>query len=76
MVPREELDGAPLPSDRMPSRIALRERRPAHHEFALTVDGVRREISSTAFPLLSSERALVGVVSIFWERDPEEVQPA
>lgn len=67
MVEREELDGSPLPSERMPSRMALHERRPAHHEFAWTVDGVRREVSATAFPLLSNERALVGVVSIFWE---------
>jgi PAS domain-containing protein len=72
MVPREELDGSPLPSERMPSRMVLHERRPAHREFALTVGGVRREISATAFPLLSGERTLVGAVSIFWEREPEE----
>lgn len=72
MVPREELDGSPLPAERLPSRLALHERRPAHHEFALTVSGVRQGISATAFPLLSSERAVVGVVSIFWEREPRE----
>jgi hypothetical protein len=71
MVTREELDGSPLPAERLPSRMALHERRPAHHEFAWTVGGDRREISATAFPLLSSERAVVGVVSIFWEREPE-----
>ena len=71
-VEREELDGSPLPSEQMPSRMALHERRPVHHEFALTVDGVRREISATAFPLLSSERVVVGVVSVFWELEPTE----
>ena len=76
MVPREELDGSPLPSERMPSRMALHELRPAHREFALSVDGVRREISATAFPLLSAERALVGAVSIFWELEPAEADPA
>ena len=76
MVPREELDGSPLPSERMPSRLALHELRPAHREFALTVDGVRREISATAFPLLSAERALVGAVSIFWELEPAEADSA
>jgi PAS domain-containing protein len=75
MVPREELDGSSLPADRLPSRMALHERRPAHHEFVLTVGGVRHEISATAFPLLSSERAVVGVVSVFWEREPGEGHP-
>jgi PAS domain-containing protein len=74
MVPREELDGSPLPADRLPSRMALHERRPAHHEFVLIVGGVRHEISATAFPLLSSERAVVGVFSVFWEREPGEGQ--
>jgi PAS domain-containing protein len=65
---RHELDGSPLPPERLPSRIVLSERRPAHRVFALTgLDGVRREISATAFPLLSSETELVGVVSIFWQ---------
>jgi PAS domain-containing protein len=66
---REELDGTPLSPDGMPSRIALRQRRPAHREFLFTgQDGVRRELSATAFPLLSSDTQLVGVVSIFWEQ--------
>lgn len=65
---REELDGTPLSPERMPSRVALRERRPSHHDFALVaLDGVRRQISATAFPLLSSDTELVGVVSIFWQ---------
>ncbi len=64
----EELDGRPLPLERMPAGIALLERRPAHHEFAITgLDGVRREISVTAIPLLSSATTLVGVAAIFWQ---------
>jgi PAS domain-containing protein len=67
---REELDGSPLPADHMPSRIALYEQRPAHREFIFTgLDGVRRELSATAFPLLSSDTELIGVVSIFWEQE-------
>jgi PAS domain-containing protein len=65
---REERDGSPLPPERIPSRIALTERRPAHHAFVLTgLDGVRRNIAATAFPLVSSETELVGVVAIFWQ---------
>jgi PAS domain-containing protein len=66
---REELDGSPLAADHMPSRIALHEQRPAHRDFIFTgLDGVRRELSATAFPLLSSDTELIGVVSIFWEQ--------
>jgi PAS domain-containing protein len=64
----EELDGAPVPLERMPAGIALIEARPAHHRFAITgLDAVRRVISVTAFPLLAHTDDLVGVVAIFWE---------
>jgi hypothetical protein len=64
----EELDGSPMPDERRPAGIALNERRPAHHSFRVTaLDGKRREISATAFPLLASPDELVGVVSFFWE---------
>ena len=64
----EELDGGPVPLERMPAGIALLERRPAHHRFAIRgLDGVRRDISVTAFPLLAHVDDLVGVVAIFWQ---------
>ena len=64
----EELDGAPVPLERLPAGIALLERRPAHHRFAIRgLDGVRRVISVTAFPLLAHVDDLVGVVAIFWQ---------
>ena len=64
----EELDGSPMPLERMPAGIALLERRPAHHDFRITgLDGVKREISVTAFPLLAQADELVGVVAIFWK---------
>lgn len=64
----EELDGTPIPLEELPSGIALLERRPAHHELAITgLDGTRRELSVTAFPLLASETVLVGMMAIFWE---------
>jgi PAS domain-containing protein len=66
----EELDGTPIPLERMPAGVALIERRPAHHTFAITgLDGVRREISVTALPLLASATELVGIVTIFWPYD-------
>ena len=64
----EELDGSPLLLDKMPGGIALLERRPAHHTFRITgLDGVKREISVTAFPLLTRTDEFVGMVSIFWQ---------
>jgi PAS domain-containing protein len=65
-----ELDGTPIPLERLPGGIALLERRPAHHTLAITgVDGRRRELSVTAFPLLAHRDELVGVVGIYWEAD-------
>jgi PAS domain-containing protein len=64
----EQLDGSPMPLSEMPAGIALLERRPAHHTFAITaLDRKRRVISVTAFPLLASATELVGVVAVFWE---------
>ena len=64
----EELDGTPIPLERNPGGIALLERRPAHSQLRITgLDGVRREIQATAFPLMSTPDDLVGMVAIFWE---------
>src|SRR5688572_28263468 len=64
-----DLDGSPLPLEEMPGGIALLERRPAHRSLRITgLDGERREIAVTAFPLLARPDELVCVVAIFWER--------
>jgi hypothetical protein len=63
----EDLDGNALTYGATPTSIALLERRPAHKTFRLTgLDGVRRQVSVTAFPLFASSDALVGAVGIFW----------
>jgi PAS domain-containing protein len=65
----ERLDGSPMPLEEMAGGIALLDRRPAHSDMRITgLDGVKREISVTAFPLLAHTDDLVGVVTIFWER--------
>jgi PAS domain-containing protein len=75
MFRTEELDGAPIPLERMPAGIALTEARPAHHRFVIKgLDGVRRVISVTAFPLLAHTDDLVGVVAIFWEETAGDVE--
>jgi hypothetical protein len=57
-----------MPLEEIPGGIAMIERRPAHRELRMTgLDGVRRDLSVTAFPLLAHTDELVGVVNIFWE---------
>jgi PAS domain-containing protein len=64
----EDLNGEPMPLERMPGGIALLERRPAFDQLWITaMDGVRRLIAVTAFPLWASETEFVGFVTIFWE---------
>jgi PAS domain-containing protein len=60
-------DAEPLPLERRPPGIALRERRPAHERYLVTsLDGVERTISVTAIPLFAHADEFVGVMAIFW----------
>jgi PAS domain-containing protein len=62
------LDEQPLKAEETPGGIALLERRPAHGSFAMRgLDGRDRQITVTAFPLLSHPDEVVGVMAIFWE---------
>lgn len=60
-------DGTPIPLEELPVGVALFERRPVHKTIQFTgADGVLREISVTAFPLMGREQELFGAVAIFW----------
>ena len=62
------MDEEPLTVEQTPGGIALLERRPVHDSFAFRgLDGREREITVTAFPLLSHPDEVVGVMAIFWE---------
>ena len=64
----EDLDGAPLPMERMPAAIALMERRPTHGKLWMTgLDGQRRLLSVTASPLFASPTEFVGMIALFWQ---------
>jgi PAS domain-containing protein len=66
-----EIDGRPLPPERLPLMIAVTERNPAHGEFWIRgLDGTRRQIGATAFPLIRLTDQLLGAVVIFWETAP------
>lgn len=61
-------DGKELSRDEMPGGIASRERRPAHASLGITgLDGRKREIATTAFPLLGPDGEFHGIMVIFWE---------
>ncbi len=65
----ESLEGEPMPLEEMPGGIALLEGKPAHKELRITgLDGVRRDIAITAFPLFGHEQELFGIVTMFWEQ--------
>ena len=69
----EEVDGTPMPLDRMPAGIALMERRPAHGQLWMTgLDGERRLLSVTAVPLYASATEVVGMIALFWQSTPDD----
>jgi PAS domain-containing protein len=61
-------DGLPLAPEQIPLMIAVAERRPAHAKFWIQgLDGVRRRLETTAFPLIGQADRRLGAVGIFWE---------
>ena len=68
---RERLDvdaARAEPLEQMPGGIAFLERRAASGPLRITsLDGVKHELATTAFPLFKRGRDFVGVVVLFWE---------
>ena len=63
-------DGTPLSPEELPLAVALRERRPEHGEISIIgLDGVRRHLAITAFPIVGLGERELGAVAIFWEDD-------
>jgi PAS domain-containing protein len=68
----EDLDGNPIDPSDLPSAVALREQRPSHGVIRIVgMDGVKRKIEGTAFPLFIRGNDLVGAVAVFWELSEE-----
>lgn len=62
--------GNPIPADDLPIVIALHTHNPAHRAFWIEgLDGTRRKIEVTAFPLLGQSQQFLGAVAIFWEAE-------
>jgi PAS domain-containing protein len=63
----EREDGTPIPLHELPGGVALLERRPHHvNLFYAGIDGVRRNVALTGFPLVGREGELFGAFTIFW----------
>jgi PAS domain-containing protein len=66
--PEDIESGQPLDTRDNPLSRALAEREPAHAVLRITgLDGVKRTIAATAFPLFARTDEFVGAVAIFWE---------
>lgn len=66
----EELDGSTMDLEERPLSSAMHKQRPAHRPAVLVgLDGVRRPIEVTAFPLVARADEVVGAVAIFWDRN-------
>jgi PAS domain-containing protein len=64
----QERTGDALPADRLPLVRALFERRPVHGAFSiLGLDGIERDLSVTAFPIVGLGDRFLGAVALFWE---------
>ncbi|HLF74305.1 MAG TPA: PAS domain-containing protein [Anaerolineales bacterium] len=60
--------GEPLAPESLPLVIALTHHRPAHREMWIQgLDGVRRLIEVTAFPIDGQAERRLGAIAIFWE---------
>ncbi len=66
-APADE-SGRPMPVENLPLTIAVRDRRPAHGSLWITgLDGIARQISVTAIPLVGQGDRNLGSLAIFWE---------
>jgi PAS domain-containing protein len=60
-------DGKPVELDELPTTRAVRDGRPAHARFTIrSANGDKREIESSAFPIVASEEGSSGAMIFFW----------
>ncbi len=70
MFQPEDLDGHRITVNDLSLVETMKVRRPEHARFRITgLDGVRRTIEATSFPLFAHVDDLAGAVSVFWEVD-------
>jgi PAS domain-containing protein len=63
-----DVDGSPIKREDHPMIVALRRQQPSHRRFLYQgLDGTRRLVEGTAFPLLGQCNRHLGAVGFFWE---------
>jgi PAS domain-containing protein len=68
----EDLDGNPIDPRELPSAVALGTHKPSHQLLRIVgLDGVKRKIEATAFPLFTRGNEFVGAVTVFWQLEEE-----
>ena len=64
----EDSDGNELPPEKLPLVISLSKRKPAQADFWIVgLDGKRRFLSVTSFPIIGRRHRFLGAIAIFWE---------
>jgi PAS domain-containing protein len=67
-----DASGRPLELDELPTTRAVRDGRPAHAVFTISsANGGKREIESSAFPIVASEEGSSGAMIFFWPQGLE-----
>jgi PAS domain-containing protein len=70
-------DGKPLELDELPTTRAIRDGRPAHAVFTIrSANGGKREIESSAFPIVASEEGSSGAMVFFWPQGSNGAEDA
>lgn len=64
--------GNPIPPEQLPLVVTLSERKPAQLDFWIVgLDGMRRYLSVTSFPIIGRGHRFIGAIAIFWENVEE-----
>jgi len=72
-----DADGEPVELDELPTTRAVRDGRPAHAVFTIrSANGRKREIESSAFPIVASEEGSSGAMIFFWPQDDDSREEA
>ena len=68
MLQLGNLDGTPMRIRDSPPGVAYFQREPSHRTMlATTLDGTRRRVEVTAYPLFGKAEDMHGVLTVFWE---------
>ena len=69
--------GKPVDLDEIPTTRAVRDGRPAHAMFMIrSANGGLRQIESSAFPIVGSEKGSSGAMILFWPREGNGTEDA